>query len=332
MDDNNNKFAVYSIELLIDSVPVYKYIMDSFSFDEARYLNSHIDYETFMHNNIYIERAFVLPNDKLSAYSDVINRGTFNFNDNRKHLAQIVVTDMSNNKSTLSINLKAQPMTEKTSAEPEEDTFRVMPYNRSNRFEAENLSVYIPSGALYDTLDFIYKETPGTRSMLSPVYSIHNKFTPLQKSIVLSIKPDSIPAGKKSKMLIIRLDDDYKKVPAASSWSDQYLTAEVKNFGRYFIGVDTVPPEISPEGALRGAVLTGRKEIRIRITDDLSGINYYEPVIDGQWALFEYDQKNDLLIYRIDGQKIKQGTRHSFSLKVADNKDNVSVYQCDFTW
>ncbi len=332
MDDNNNKFAVYSIELLIDSVPVYKYIMDSFSFDEARYLNSHIDYETFMHNNIYIERAFVLPNDKLSAYSDVINRGTFNFNDNRKHLAQIVVTDMSNNKSTLSINLKAQPMTEKTSAEPEEDTFRVMPYNRSNRFEAENLSVYIPSGALYDTLDFIYKETPGTRSMLSPVYSIHNKFTPLQKSIVLSIKPDSIPAGKKSKMLIIRLDDDYKKVPAASSWSDQFLTAEVKNFGRYFIGVDTVPPEISPEGALRGAVLTGRKEIRIRITDDLSGINYYEPVIDGQWALFEYDQKNDLLIYRIDGQKIKQGTRHSFSLKVADNKDNVSVYQCDFTW
>ncbi len=332
MDDNNNKFAVYSIELLIDSVPVYKYIMDSFSFNEARYLNSHIDYETFMHSNIYIERAFVLPNDKLSAYSDVINRGTFNFNDNRKHLAQIVVTDMSNNKSTLSINLKAQPMTERASAEQHEDTFRVMPYNRSNRFEAENLSVYIPSGALYDTLDYIYKVSPGSRSMLSPVYSIHNKFTPLQKSIVLSIKPDSIPAGKKSKMLIIRLDDDYKKVPAASSWSDQFLTAEVKNFGRYFIGVDTVPPEISPEGALRGAVLTGRKEIRIRITDDLSGINYYEPVIDGEWALFEYDQKNDLLIYRIDGEKIKQGTKHSFSLKVADNKDNINIYQCDFTW
>ena len=45
--------------------------MDGFSFDESRYINSHIDYETFMRENIYIERTFVLPGDKLSVYKYV---------------------------------------------------------------------------------------------------------------------------------------------------------------------------------------------------------------------------------------------------------------------
>ena len=57
--------------------------MDGFSFNESRYINSHIDYETYMKENIYIERTFVLPNDKLSVYKNVINRGIFNFNDDK---------------------------------------------------------------------------------------------------------------------------------------------------------------------------------------------------------------------------------------------------------
>ena len=48
-----------------------------------RYINSHIDYETYQRDKIYIERTFVLPNDKLSVYKNLVNRGIYNFNDNR---------------------------------------------------------------------------------------------------------------------------------------------------------------------------------------------------------------------------------------------------------
>jgi hypothetical protein len=72
--------------------------------------------------------------------------------------------------------------------------------------------------------------------------------------------------------------------------------------------------------------------MRIKIADDLSGINYYEPAIDGKWALLEYDQKNNVLIYKFDPEKIVQGTKHSLSLKVADNKDNISYFNCSFIW
>ena len=53
LNGSYNKCAVYSIELRIDSLPVYKYIMDEFSFNESRYINSHIDYEMLEGKHLY---------------------------------------------------------------------------------------------------------------------------------------------------------------------------------------------------------------------------------------------------------------------------------------
>jgi hypothetical protein len=335
LDESNNKCAVYSIELLIDSSLVFKYVMDAFSFNESRYINSHIDYETYMREKIYVERTFVLPNDKLSVYKNLVNRGIYNFDDDMTHYAEIIVSDMSGNKSRLSFRIKSKPLRPAESTvndENDKNVERLMPYNKSNSFETDNVRVSIPDGALYDTIRFVYKKGTRTREMLSDLHSIHNIYSPVHKPFLLSIKPDSIPAGKKSKMLMIKLDDDGKKEPVNSYWSENYISAEVRSFGKYYIGIDATAPEISATGLTQGINLSDKKEIRIRITDDLSGINYYEPSIDGKWALFEFDQKNNVLIYRFDPERIVRGTKHNLSLKVGDNKDNVSYFNCSFTW
>jgi hypothetical protein len=332
LDDSPNRVGVYSIELSIDSVSIYKYIMDGFSFAESRYINCHIDYESFMRENIYIERMFVLPGDKLSVYKYVSNRGIFNFNDGKTHKADIVVTDVYNNKSTLSFRIKSQPDKIQSDLGPTHPDVTVMPYNKSNKFTSENIAVNIPQGALYDTLNFYFKKENGTKEMLSDLFFVHNKFTPVQKPYKLSIKPRTILVGKESKMLIVKLDDDLRKSAASSSWEDGYLTADVLSFGRYFVGIDTVAPYITAMGIIPGVNLTGQREIKIRIKDDLSGIKSYEPYIDGKWALFEYDQKNEMLIYNFDETRLTKGAKHELSLKVTDNKDNTSIYKCNFTW
>jgi Peptidase family M23 len=332
LNDSPNKCAVYSIALSIDSISVFNYVMDSFSFDESRYVNSHIDYETYMKDNIYIERAFILPNDKLSVYKNVINRGLFNFNDNKSHQAKIIVTDANNNKSVLSFHIKALSTQNHTAADIIDRNVKIMPFNITNKFSSENISVTIPAGALYDTLFFSYKKETGTKDMFSDLHYIHNNFTPIHKAYSLSIKPTSIPSGKKSKLLIVQMGDDQKKVAFNSAWDEGYLSAEVLSFGRFYVGLDTIAPVISALGLVPGANLTGKKEVRIKITDELSGIKSYEPLIDGNWALFEYDQKNDLLIYRFDETRIKKGSKHNLSLKVTDNKENSSIYKCNFTW
>ena len=332
LNDSPNRCAIYSIELLIDSTSLFKYVMDGFSFDESRYVNSHIDYETYMKENTYIERTFVLPDDKLSLYRDVINRGLYNFNDEKLHHAEIIVTDVNNNRSVLSFKVKAQSDKTQPHAELSDTTVKIMPYNRLNKFSAENIAVSIPAGALYDTLHFSYRKLKGNAGMLSDLHFVHNIYTPVEKAYTMSIRPTLIPAGRQSKMLIVRLDEDGKKTAVNSFWSDGYLSGEVLSFGRYFVGIDTIAPVISAIGQVAGADLRGKREIKIRITDELSGIRSYEPVLDGNWALFEYDQKNDMLVYKFDETRITKGSKHSLSLRVTDNKDNFSIYKCSFTW
>lgn len=332
MNESPNRFAVYSIELLIDSVSIYKYIMDGFPFTDSRYINSHIDYETFMRENIYVERAFILPGDKLGVYKYSTNRGIVNFDDDKLHHCEIIISDANNNRSTLTFNIRSKADQQNTINETAVENAVVMPYNRTNKFSAEDVSLSIPNGALYDTLNFTYKKENGSNGMLSDLHYIHNIYSPVQKPITLSIKAKIIPSRMESKLLLIRLDSDMSKTAASSSWNDGYVTADLLSFGRYYIGIDTIPPVISANGIVQGTNLSGRKEIKIRIKDELSGIKSYEPAIDGKWALFEYDQKNDVLIYHFDETRIKKGSKHNLTLRVTDNKDNTSEFKCDFIW
>jgi hypothetical protein len=335
LNDSYNKCAVYSIELKIDSTVLFKYLMDGFPFDETRYVNSHIDYETYQKEKVYFEKTFVLPNDRLSVYKDLVNRGIFNFNDNRVHHAVITVTDIHKNRSTLSFRIKSEARKlahdQKQPARTDK-VAEVMPYNQSNKFSSDDISVSIPSGALYDTLFFEYKKEPAQAGMYSDIHQVHNRFTPLHKAYNLSIKPKIVPPGRESKMVIATVGSDLKKYAVSSRWLDGYMKADLLTFGGFFISIDTLAPIISPIGLPKGANLTGKKEIKIKITDDFSGIKSYEPIIDGNWALFEYDQKNNLLIYRFDENKITRGSRHKFILRVTDNKDNIRTLDTTFTW
>jgi hypothetical protein len=333
LNGSYNKCSVYLIELKIDNIPVFNYKMDSFSFNESRYVNSHIDYETLQREKTYIERAFILPNDKLNAYGNVINNGIFNFADEKKHNVELIVSDIHNNRSVLSFTVKSVPaVSSENQAKSDENNPVMMPYNRNNKFVSNNLTVNIPSGALYDTLYFEFKRSAGNPLMFSDIYQIHNIYTPLHKSYNISIKPDRIPEGKQSKMLIIQLADEIRKVPLSTTWNNGYLSANTNTFGTFCIGIDTVPPLISHNGFASGANLTGRSNMKIKITDELSGIKTYEPLIDGEWALFEYDQKNDILTYNFDPKRIQKGAKHNLVLKVTDNRDNLSIYKCEFTW
>jgi hypothetical protein len=332
LNGSSNKCAVYSIELRIDSINVFSYVMDAFSFSESRYINSHIDYETYMRENVYYERMFVLPNDKLSTYKTLINNGIYNFSDTLVHNITVIVADAAGNSSSLSFNVKSQMNKSAPSVRIFKDNVQLMPYNRANKFFSDNVSLNIPAGALYDTLYFKFNRKHGNTLMLSDVYQIHNRFTPLQKAAALSVKPSRIPVGKESKLLLVQLNDNLIKNGINSTYSHGYVTGDILAFGDYYVGIDTLAPSISANGLVPGADLTGKKELRIKITDDLSGIKSYEPSIDGNWALFEFDQKNNVIIYRFDEKRIKRGNNHNLTLKVTDNKDNTNEYSCDFTW
>jgi hypothetical protein len=332
INDSPRRFGINSIELQIDSVTWFSYEINEFSFYETRYINAHIDYDASKRYNIEIEKTFVLPNDKLSLYKSFMNNGLYDFNDNKNHNIKIIIKDGSNNKSVLSFEVKPAPSKTFIKEEARDSSIKIMPFGKSNDFISQGLKVSIPSGALYDTVYFRYSKSYGSRRLLSEIHHIHNRYTPVQKPYSLSIKPDTIPTGKASKLLIVQIDDKMMQIPAGGTFSNGFIKADVLSFGNFAIAIDTIPPVITTNGFLDGSDLTDRKEIRIRITDDLSGIKAYTGTIDGNWALFEYDAKNDIIFYRFDPQRITKGNKHKLQLRVTDNRDNSSTLTREFTW
>jgi len=332
MDGTPNKFGINSIELQIDSIPWFSYEINEFSFFESRYINAHIDYEATLRNNIDIEKAFSLPNDKLSLYKNFMNNGLYDFNDSKTHFVKIIVRDGKNNRAALSFYVKPGLTKASINGMHPDSSNRIMPYDKSNFFETNGVKVIIPEGALYDTLHFKFLRSDGNGRLLSDIYHIHNRYTPVQKPIKLSIKPDRIPPGKESKLILVQIDENKKVSFAGGSFSDGYISADILSFGDYAVSVDTIPPVIFTNGFTDGPDLSEKKEIRVKITDNFSGIKAYTGIIDGKWALFEYDPRYDLLVYKFDLSRISRSTKHKLYLRVTDNCNNSAALTREFFW
>lgn len=332
IDNSSRRFGINSLELVIDSMKWFSYEINEFSFYETRYINAHIDYEAYQRNNLEIERTFVLPNDKLGLYKELISNGLYEFTDNKKHTVKIIAKDGSNNKSVLTFNVAPQVSIRSFSGQQPDSSIRIMPYGKSNQFISEGVQVSIPSGALYDTLYFKYSKSRANGKFLSAIHHIHNRFTPVQKAYALSIRPDSIPPGKETKLLIVQIDDKMKQTSAGGRYMNGYISTDLLSFGNFAVTIDTVPPQISANGFAEVSDLSGKNYLGVKITDDLSGIKEYTGTIDGDWALFEYDAKNDLIFYKFDSQRIKKYQNHKLLLVVTDKCNNSSTLARDFIW
>ena len=107
------------------------------------------------------------------------------------------------------------------------------------------------------------------------------------------------------------------------------MTCSIKNFGRYTIAIDTVAPKCKPQNFVSGKALKAKeKKIIVKISDNLSGVSYYNAYLNGQWILAEYDGKSGRLI--MDAKKLKQGT-NKLTIKLSDSKSNSASFDYTIT-
>lgn len=329
IDNSPNRCGVYSIEMQVDGLKVYGFTAGRFAFSESRYINSHIDYAAKVTGNEYIHRLFIQPGNRLSMYDGHVRRGVLRFSDDGEHDIKITVTDTHGNKSWVAFRVRSvsQPP-----VPPADVSYsKILPYGKASDFTADGIRIYFPATAFYDTLFFDYKIRNHTRTFLSPVHSVHNETVAVHDRFRLSIRPDTVIPGKEAKMCLAQVSSKGVVSYSGGEYKYGFVSGDVNRLGDYTVTVDTVPPVIRPTFS-SGANLTGRQSFSITITDDFSGIRSYETLIDGEWALAEYDAKNNLLIYRPEKQYIKENTLHRIELTVTDNRGNRSVLKSEFRW
>jgi len=119
---------------------------------------------------------------------------------------------------------------------------------------------------------------------------------------------------------------------AGGRFSNGAVKASLREFGDFFIAIDTMPPTIIPLNIHNGKNMGREKAIRFRVADNFSGVASISGTINGKWVLFEYDPKNDLVFYLFDEERLSRGEVHNLMLTVADEMGNSSEFTCHFIW
>ena len=324
-DMNSTSFnhnGIYSIELKVDDQTVYTFAAERFAFDQTHAINAYIDYPLVLTSHRFIQKCFILPGSKITVYPQSIDRGIINFTDNNTHLVSYIVKDIAGNTAIVSLKVKSSPLKlQQPTAKPAATFFH---YDKQNEFSTDKVKVIIPTGNLYDDLDFTYATLPEKKGTYSEVHRIHNRMTPINDTYELWIKPDNSIGRFAGKAVIVNTDG----ICEGGDYENGYVKAKVRTFGDYYVKVDTVPPTIRPINIREGANLSKMKRLSLKIGDNLSGIKSYASKIDDKWVLMEWDYKTHVLSYSLD-QTLSPG-RHQFELTVTDFKDNIAHFTANF--
>lgn len=315
--------GVYSIQLEVDGKKVYTSALERFAFENSKAINSHIDYPTYLNTKRSIQKSFVEAGNPLKIYSGLVNNGKINFNDGASHQLRYIVTDSKGNVSTLPFTVNAGLATLTAPVVP---TGIIYPYNKVNEFNTDDIKVIFPLGTLYSDLNFTYKKLPKPAgNAWSAVHQIHNRYTPLHIGFDISIKADNLPENLRSKALIVNSNGSSQ----GGYYDNGFVKATPKNFGSFYIAVDTIAPRISPINITEGKNMAGLSKMIFKISDNLSGIRSFNGYMDGKWILMEFDAKTATLWHSFD-ERTPSG-KHSFELVVTDMKENTKRYPIHFS-
>ena len=319
------KCGIFSAALFCDKKEVFGFKMSDFLFNDSRYANAQADYEEHIKSNRWIERLFRLPGNYLDIYSPSINNGILNLEDGKGHEFEIIVSDAFKNKASL----KFKTISKKSLNPLINRSFtKEFFFDRENDFKNDKIRIEIPKGALYENLKFIWKSAPGPGGSYCALHQINSIAVPVHIPYSLSLKVDRIPENLENKALIVSVDSkSSKKRGIGGEYSRGWVTVKTTVMGNFSVAVDQTPPTITPLSIKDKKNLTDPAKVQFRINDDLSGIKSYRGEFDGKWVLFEFDEKEALLTYTFDPERISYKKSHLLKLVVTDNRDNSSEYK-----
>ncbi len=325
LDDAMNKNGLYKLELFVNKEKVYQHKLETFSFAEGKYINLLVDYPHYMRNRVRIQKCFIVPNNKLSIYDDVLNNGYIYIKDGLNYTIEVVASDLEGNKTKLIIPIEGKEQ-EIVFQKEEKKTSHHFVRSDFNKVTIENVTIAIPKYSFYEDVDFNFSYKNG-------IASVHDKTIPMHKSFTLTFDVSQYPINERRKLFIGRVNKNGYVSYVSTKRNKNKLYAKTRILGNYKLASDYNKPKITPKGFKSGQNLTNFRFLKIRISDDLSGIKSYRATIDGKWILMEFEPKTGILTYDFNDSKFTQklsGNKHTLKVVVSDQLNNTKVYIATF--
>ena len=322
MDGQANIYGVKHIRLFVDNNLVFSSTINEYLFSESRMLNSFIDFEDWRKNKSYYMRSYIEPGNTLRVYNSGKD-GYITINEERPYLMKYELEDHYGNMTTYNFTVHG------TSKEipPMPDCKSLMTWKKHNKYVVYDFMLTIPEDNLYTDFCFIHSSTMDlSNKYYSNIHEVNNNPIPLHNSGKMWLKINSDTLPQRDKYGVVKLNKGNQR--------DNWMGGTYKNGGleltlselgdRYAISMDSIAPRIEAQSPQTWKQ-TGR--IRIKLTDDKSGIRSFRGTIDGQFVLFTHDSKSSIYTYIINRERLGELPIKSFKFVATDGVGNESVYE-----
>lgn len=316
-----NKNGIYSIETKVNGESHQLIQFDRFSFAETRYINQYIDYGYWVDNKLKIQKLFREQNNPLSIIAASTSDGVLNVEEGMSYMFEVILKDFAGNATSIKVPITGKKrVTEKSEELKRKGELYIA--SKVNAITKGNYHIYMPENSLYKNtyLDF---------NASNDTLYLHEDRVPLHKNISLSFDLSNSTIKEADKYFIGRVPDWGKPRHYKTSYKNNKLSINTRDFGTYTLIKDTTPPSVSPLNFSEGKWISNNETLRIKIEDDLSGIASYRATINGTFVLMEYEYKDNSLTYHFSDNIIKD-TENNLKLIVIDNVGNSTTFEATF--
>jgi hypothetical protein len=103
----------------------------------------------------------------------------------------------------------------------------------------------------------------------------------------------------------------------------------VRSLGKYTLAMDTTVPTISILNSIEGKWISTQKTLQLSINDSGSGIKSYNGYLNGNWILFEYDNKTKKITHNFSDGIVAEGA-NDLKVVLVDNVGNSTIFETHF--
>lgn len=292
---STNLNGIYKATLYVNDQEEESFVMDNISYNETRYLNAHIDYRFRSTSKAYLQHLSELPGYINSIYSNGGGKGVVDISDGLIYDIQVVAADTEGNTATLKTRVQYVPSLPAASAASGNKFYPLM----IDGWESENCEFFIGEACLYDSVHINYSNTASSSTdVVSDVHIIGSPYVPLHDSMLVRIRPDVTFTPTDSLRTLMQWVGGGRATVQKVQWQNGWAAARFRDFGRFQLVRDTVPPVITVSFA-DGADLSRSTRIVFSVRDNYNAIRNVRPELDGNWLRFTND-KGRSYIYQFD--------------------------------
>ena len=327
MQGTYHHYGIHETILMLDGNMIFRSMVDRIPVGKNAFVNAWGDYDHWRQTRRWYMKSYIEPGNQLPVlYSDSL-RGIVHFNEERDYQLEYILRDYKGNESHYAFKVHG---VRQEIPQPETPSGPRFLWNQTNLFSYPGeMQLVVPYGLLAEDVilqPVVYRQPEN----VSDRYSFYPVSYPLMADGELMIRARLNNIGSDR---ILSIEPDPSKLYIRSSLG-QYMGGDYQDgwvIGRinelcyaYELDYDNDPPIVS----LVTNTQTASDLLRLSVSDQQSGVATYQGTIDGQFVVFNPQEKSSQVVCNLRESPIrKTGRLHQLLFTATDHCNNTQTFE-----